>query len=128
MTLATQLTRTQEREFYRNAVLASLEQFYGKSKPEASKLVRDWWKRLAHSGAFASGLYLHSEPMNTAAGIAQAKVVPVTSKNRGAYHRILDESRDLALAHPRPKATVKELEPKKSADSQRQRSISAARP
>jgi hypothetical protein len=119
MTPAIQITRAQELRFYRAAVQASLEQFYEKTRPEASRLVRAWWKRLSESGTLKSDLFLHAEPMNTAAGIADVRVIPVTSKNREAYHRILDQSRDLALTHARGKR--KEREPQtKSSEGQTQ--------
>lgn len=95
---ALHMTRTQERRFYRNAVQASLETFYGKSRPEANKLVRDWWSRLRSTKAFESGIFLHAEPMNTAANIADVSVIAITDDNRAVYHRLLDESRDLVLS------------------------------
>lgn len=94
MTPAPQMTRTQEQRSYRNAVQASLEAFYGRSKAEAACLVDHWWKRLKKAGGTRSGLFLHSEPLNTAAGIADMHEVVMTPKNRETYHRILDESRD----------------------------------
>ena len=92
------MTKTQEQRVYRTAVQASLETFYGKSAPEATRLVRDWWKRLASNDSFDSDLLLHAEPMNTAAGLAKASVVPITSENRDRYHRVLNRSRDVALS------------------------------
>jgi hypothetical protein len=112
MTPAIQITRAQELRFYRTAVQASLEQFYEKTRPEAARLVRAWWKRLSESGTLKSDLFLHDEPMNTAAGIADVRVIAITSKNREAYHRILNQSRDLVLTHAKPKAKPKQLEPK----------------
>jgi hypothetical protein len=97
MTPRAQMTNAQERRFYREVVQASLEKFYGKSQLEAKKLVRDWWRRLSESGVSDSGLFLHAEPINTAAGIAEARVVQITEDNRAAYHRILNHSRDLVL-------------------------------
>ena len=99
MTQKPEMTKTQERRSYRHAVQLSLEQFYGKSSFEAARLVREWWKRLSESGCLDSDLFLHAEALNTAAGIAQARAIPVTESNREAYHRILDRSRDLALGH-----------------------------
>ena len=81
---------TREQQSYIEAVEASLEAFYGKSKIEAKRLVNEWWKRLSESKAVESGLFLHAEPINTAAGIAGVCVVQVTSENREAYHRILN--------------------------------------
>jgi hypothetical protein len=92
------MTRTQEKRAYRVAVQASLETFYGKSKPEATKLVRAWWSRLGLTRAFKSGVFLCTEAMNTAGHIAQVDVIAITAKNRDEYHRLLDESRDLVLA------------------------------
>jgi hypothetical protein len=92
------MTRTQEQRLYRSAVQASLEAFYGKSEQEATQLVRDWWKRLVSNDSLDSDLLLHSEPMNTAAGLAKARVIPITSENRDHYHQILNRSRDFALS------------------------------
>lgn len=102
MTAALKMTRAQEKRFYRDAVQASLETFYGKSKPEAMKLVRDWWTRLLVTKAFESGIFLHSEPINTAANIAGVRVIAITGQNRLRYHRLLDESRDLVLPKTMP--------------------------
>jgi hypothetical protein len=121
MTLTTPLTSAQERRFYREAVQASLERFYGKSKLEARQLVRGWWKRLTESGASDSGLFLHAEPINTAAGIAEVRVVPITAENRKAYHRILDQSRDLVLL-PKSKAEQKTSKPT-AAETERQKRL-----
>lgn len=109
MTPTVQMTNTQERRFYREAVQASLAEFYGKSEIEARRLVRDWWKRLSESGVLNSGLFLHSEPINTAAGIAQTEVVQITEKNRATYHRILNHSRDLVLATSSTKGKIRDF-------------------
>ncbi len=97
MSLPNRITSAQERRIYREAVQGSLETFYGKSETEARKLVRNWWGRLKATGAFRSGLFLHAEPINTAAGIADAEAVSLTAKNRSAYHQILGKSRALVL-------------------------------
>jgi hypothetical protein len=102
MTPALHMTRTQEKRFYRDAVQASLETFYGKSKPEAAKLVREWWTRLSATKAFESGIFLHSEPLNTAANIAGVPIIPISGQNRAKYHRILDKSQDLVLSKTMP--------------------------
>lgn len=108
---ALHMTRTQEKRFYRNAVQASLETFYGKSRPEATKLVSDWWSRLRSTKAFESGIFLHSEPLNTAANIADASVIAITEDNRAVYHRLLDESRDLVLSKtPSSAAQIRKMQ------------------
>lgn len=101
MTSKRHITKAEERNFYREAVRASLQEFYGKSDAESRKLVSNWWKRLSTTKAFESGLFMHSEPINTAAGIAGVEVVPITSKNRENYHRILGKSWNLLRANPR---------------------------
>jgi hypothetical protein len=98
MTPALTMTKTQERRIYRDAVLACLEAFYGKSKPEATRLVRAWWTRLSETKAFESGMFLHAEPLHTAANIAGVRAVAITGQNRAGYHSILDRSRDLVLS------------------------------
>jgi hypothetical protein len=105
------MTNAQERKFYREAVQASLQEFYGKSEAESKRLVRDWWKRLSATRAFESGLFMHSEPINTAARIANVRVVPITSKNREFYHRILEHSRDLVLSQVKTRRAHKNIKP-----------------
>jgi hypothetical protein len=109
MTPELHMTRTQEKRFYRNAVQACIEAFYGRSRPEAKQLVRDWWTRLSSTQSFETGMFLHSEPMNTAANIAGVPVLAITGKNRTAYHRILEESLDLVRSGtaPSPAQVVK---------------------
>jgi hypothetical protein len=109
MTLANKMTSVQERRFYREAVQASLQEFYGKSETEAKKLIGDWWKRLSGSKAFESGLFMHAEPINTAAGLADSKAVGITAKNREAYHRILEVSRDRVLVQVKGTQTNDEV-------------------
>jgi hypothetical protein len=111
MTPERHMTRSQEHRSYRYAVQASLETFYGKSKPEAVRLVNDWWKRLKEVSATDSDLFLHAEPIDTAAGLADKAVVTITAKNQATYHRVLDDSRDAAstpthkgLKHPKTEA------------------------
>jgi hypothetical protein len=120
MTLKANATKAQERRWYRYAVQLSLEQFYGKSGPEASRLVRGWWKRLSESGSLDSDLFLHAEPLNTAAGIAQMKAIAITDSNRGAYHRLLDRSRDLVLARGGAEVRLLNTKPTAKKASQRQ--------
>ena len=102
MTPVLHMTKTQEKRSYRIAVQASLETFYGRSKPEAMRLVREWWTRLKGTRAFESGIFLHAEPVVTAASIAGVGAIAITGQNRAVYHRILDESRDLALSKSAP--------------------------
>jgi hypothetical protein len=111
MILANHMTIAQERRFYREAVQASLQEFYGKSESESRKLVRNWWKRLSTTRAFISGIFMHSEPINTAAGIADVQVIALTSKNRQTYHRILDRSRDTVLFQAKTSPAYKDLKP-----------------
>ena len=40
---------------------------------------------------------MHSEPINTAAGIADVRVIPITSKNRANYHRVLEKSLNIVF-------------------------------
>ena len=110
MTPTVQMTIAQERKFYREAVQASLQSFYGKSPIDAKRLVRDWWKRLVESGVSDSGLFLHSEPINMAAGIAEAQVMQITKSNRETYHRLLNRSRDLVLATSSAKGRTRKLQ------------------
>ena len=113
MNPATQMTKAQEHRFYRHAVQASLEHFYGKSELEARQLVKGWWGRLSEGGSLDSGLFLHAEPINTAAGVAEARAIPITAEIREAYHRILDQSRERAIAQAKTKTMTRGRQPKK---------------
>lgn len=119
---ALHMTRTQEKRAYRAAVQASLETFYGKSEQEAGTLVRAWWSRLRLTRAFRSGIFLCSEAISTAGHIAEAEVIAISDVNRNMYHRILDQSRDLALS----KVTIPPTQIQKNAATRCEQTISIA--
>jgi hypothetical protein len=105
------MTIAQERKFYREAVRACLQEFYGIPENRSKTLTGSWWKRLSATQAFASGIFMHSEPMNTAAGIAGLQVIPLTSNNRQKYHRLLDRSRAAVLSPAKPSSRREAVRP-----------------
>lgn len=100
------MTKLQQREAYREAVRFTLVGFYDTPAPVAEKKVSEWWARLSTTGAFRSGLFMHSEPMNTAGILADKQVIDITPEVWPKYARLLDESREIAL-HDRTVHSVK---------------------
>jgi hypothetical protein len=74
--------------------------FYQTPEPDSKKLVKGWWKRLSSTDSFKTGLFMHNEPMNTAADLAQKDVVPITDEVRNAYQAVLFESHYLVTRKP----------------------------
>lgn len=97
MALTVRMTKPQKRRAYREAVQASLIEFYQTPETESKRLVSTWWKRLSDTSAFKSGLFMHSEPINTAADLIDAEVIPITSEIRERYRRILSDSLNRVL-------------------------------
>ena len=85
-------SESREKAAYKAAVRACLEVFYAKSVPQAESLVEDWWERLAMTSAFKSGIFLHSEPINTAGRIAGREIVEINADNEDAYEQLLKAS------------------------------------
>lgn len=86
------LTLQQERTAYRRAVLSSLQVFFDKSPKEALALVDGWWERMGKGEVFSTGLFMHDEPINTAADLAGCKTVPAIRDIRETYSRIIAEA------------------------------------
>jgi hypothetical protein len=107
MTLTAGMTKSQKRRAYREAVRLSLMRSYGASEQASRELVKAWWRRISETSAFKSGLFMHSQPMNTAAGLVQKEVVPITSDVGQAYFEVLDWSRHLVLFPPSKEPNAK---------------------
>lgn len=86
------MSQTQKRMAYRAAVQASLEKFYLQRSPVSHKLVDEWWQRISKTSAFASGLFMHPEPINTAARIAGKDVIEIDASNEATYNQLLHKS------------------------------------
>jgi len=69
-----------------------LEAFYAKSPTQAESLVDDGWARLSATSAFQSGIFLHSEPINTAGRIAGKEIIEINANNEDAYEQLLKAS------------------------------------
>ena len=121
MTFSGQLTESQRKRAYRAAVEASLIEFYGVAGPTSRNLVKAWWKRLSDTSAFKSGLFMHAEPMNTAADLIQEEVRPISADIRAAYERVLRLSRDRALPLPKTKRALRQEMKPQSAIAVRER-------
>ncbi|HEX9198101.1 MAG TPA: hypothetical protein VF865_00965 [Acidobacteriaceae bacterium] len=85
------MSSQQLRSAYREAVEECLVTFYRKDKRQAHELVSDWWTRLSKSRALRSGLFMHAEPIETAANLAEQKEAPITDRNRKLYQEILEK-------------------------------------
>jgi hypothetical protein len=97
MALTAGMTKPQKRRAYREAVQASLIEFYQTPETESKRLVTAWWKRLSDTSGFKSGLFMHAEPINAAADLIDVEVIPITSEIRERYRRILRDSRSRVL-------------------------------
>ncbi len=91
-TLDRPLTLKQERLAYRRAVQAILVVIFEKGPSEAALLVDSWWKRMETSEAFRTGLFMHHEPMNTAASLAKAAKAPSIQELGDLYVKIIENS------------------------------------
>jgi hypothetical protein len=85
-------SESREKTAYKAAVRACLEAFYAKSPTQAESLVDDWWARLSATSAFQSGIFLHSEPINTAGRIAGKEIIEINANNEDAYEQLLKAS------------------------------------
>jgi hypothetical protein len=86
------LTLQQERLAYRRAVRLSLSAFFHKTPSEAQALVRSWWQRMGNGAAFKTGLFMHDEPLKTAAALANACEIPAMTAIEARYLEIIRES------------------------------------
>jgi hypothetical protein len=86
------LTLREERLAYRRAVQRILVVFFEKSPSEATSLVDSWWKRMGTGQAFRTGLFMHHEPINTAASLAKAAKAPAIRELGDQYVKIIQES------------------------------------
>jgi hypothetical protein len=85
------LTLQQERLAYRRAVRLVLSAFFDKTPEEAATLVDRWWQRMGKGPVYRTGLFMHDEPLNTAADLAHSAKTPARHELSGAYEAILRE-------------------------------------
>jgi hypothetical protein len=97
MTLPIRLNKTQKRRFYREAVQETLTKLYGKPESVSKQLVSDWWRRISDTEEFKSDLFMHSEPLHTAADIARTQTIRITPENEEVYQNILQTCRNRVL-------------------------------
>jgi hypothetical protein len=101
------ITLNQERLAYKRAVRMTLCAFFYKTEQEARELVEAWWQRMGHDAAYTTAIFLHDEPVNTAAALAGIDRVPSISTLGPEYERLIEASmpkrRDVQRQPPPPK-------------------------
>jgi hypothetical protein len=85
-------TMQQERLAYRRAVSLCLERFFDKSPLEAREIVVAWWQRMGKGEVFTSGLFMHDEPINTAADLAGGLRAPAIRDISERYSAVIAEA------------------------------------
>ncbi len=95
MTSSQRTTESQNRMAFRFAVQACLEKFY--REPAAESIVSDWWDRIEKTSAFKSGLFMHSEPIDTAARLIDKTSVELSLEDDHQYEQIKSDAFRLAL-------------------------------
>jgi hypothetical protein len=111
------MTRIEHREAYRIAVEICLTRFFDQSPMRAAQLTQAWWERLASSADFASNLFLHEEPMHTAADLMHTIKAPSIARNREAYETILRDSLSKARKELAGKPLQSRTKPARRADT-----------
>ena len=86
------LTANQERLAYRRAVQRSLEVFFEKTPEDAANLVERWWMRMIGTASYTTGLFMHDEPLNTAADLAGSRRAPAIREVSQRYSQIIAEA------------------------------------
>jgi len=86
------MTLSQERAAYRRTVELVLTDFLQTDPKVAAGLVKDWWQRLSQTSAYKSGIFLHAEPLNTAADLAGVRPVRLESRERERYLELVEKA------------------------------------
>ena len=100
MTQPAKLNVSQQRRFYKTAVERTLVEFYSQPEEQARQTVESWWRRLTPTRAYKTLVFMHDEPMNTAAALVQKDVIAITTNVAPNYFRLLDLAR-AAVASPK---------------------------
>ncbi len=95
------MTMHQERLAYRRAVTLCLERFFDKSAQESQEIVEAWWQRMGKGKVYTSGLFMHDEPINTAADLAGGLRTPAIRDVAEQYAAVI------AAAMPKLRKTHK---------------------
>jgi hypothetical protein len=102
------MTMHQERLAYRRAVTLCLERFFEKSPLDSQEIVQAWWQRMGKGEVYTSGLFMHDEPINTAADLAGGLRTPAIRDVAEQYSAVIAEampklrkSRKLSANRPR---------------------------
>ena len=69
MTRKARITKEQARLFYRVAVESVMVEMYQAPAGVAKDLVANWWEFLVTTSAYTTGLFMHAEPVHTAADL-----------------------------------------------------------
>jgi hypothetical protein len=83
------MTWPQERAAYRRTVAAVLVSLFEKDNKSADKMVHAWWERLSKTSAYRSGIFMHAEPLHTAADLMDIEKVRLTEDQRVRYVQLL---------------------------------------
>jgi hypothetical protein len=94
------MTIHQERLAYARAVTLCLERFFDKSAAESHEIVTAWWDRMGTGEVFRSGIFMHDEPINTAADLAGGLPAPAIREISARYLAVIAE----AMPKPRKKS------------------------
>jgi excisionase family DNA binding protein len=98
MAVVGRMTEGQRREAYRESVRAVLVRYYHTSDSRANDAVNAWWQRLsATPDLLESGVFMHREPMNTAASLIGKPAIPIVPGIRATYQLLLRTARDRVL-------------------------------
>ena len=82
---------------YKLAVAQTMTQVFGTPAALAEAITADWWSRLAATKAMKSAIFLHSEPIKTAAALLERASPKLDDDRRVQYAQILRRSLETAL-------------------------------
>jgi hypothetical protein len=91
---------------YLRAVRLSLELLFQIDPGKSEDIALTWWSRLAQTPAIKSGIYLHVEPLQTAADLLGVKRPVMNDADRQRYSKILSDSLRLAKTPTKPPGKV----------------------
>ena len=82
---------------FKLAVVQTMTHVFGTPASRAEAITGDWWSRLAATKAMKSGIFLHSEPIKTAAALLERASPKLDDDRRVQYAQILGRSLETAL-------------------------------
>jgi len=85
------------KQAYKLAVSSTLSHVFELAPARAQDITEDWWNRLSKTSAMKSGIFLHSEPIKTAALLLGRERPALEGEARTSYRAILRESLEMAV-------------------------------